>query len=87
MGDLGFEPRFEGLKVLCNHLYTNHPKMARGVRIELTQSDLESNSPALGHGPASLKVSQFTQKSSVFILSKASTYQKNVSKFLKKIDK
>ena len=26
--------------------------MARGVRIELTQQDLESRSPALGHAPA-----------------------------------
>lgn len=51
MGDLGFEPRFEGLKVLCNHLYTNHPKMARGVRIELTQQLLESRSPSLGTLP------------------------------------
>ena len=64
MGDLGFEPRFEGLKVLCNYLYTNHPKMARGQRIELCQMVLETFSPALEHCPASINLQQISEKSS-----------------------
>ncbi len=44
MGDLGFEPRFEGLKVLCNYLYTNRPLINGGGRIRTYNLTIMSRS-------------------------------------------